>query len=312
MSKVDGVVDVVGPQQGNPEVTWTVESGGRRPLRAHRPAGVGSDGRQLAREQSRPTCGWPDRTIPVRVRLPDSFRFDPNRLAEHADSHRRRQAPPRVGGGDAWSAPTARANCCGRTSGRWRWSAGVSKGATSAARSLKSARRLDTLKLPIGYTYEIGGQYQAQGQAFRELLMVFALAVAAGVHDSRQPVSRVGAGDPDPAGSAVVARRRAAAAVDDGHRPEHFVGDGTHPARRPRRQERDHAARLLREAARRRRAVRDGDRACRPNSSQTDPDDDLLHAVRASAAGARARRGRRAAEAARARRDRRPGAVDAR
>ncbi len=37
--------------------------------------------------------------------------------------------------------------------------------------------KLDQLKLPIGYTYEIGGQYQSQGQAFRELLMVFALAV---------------------------------------------------------------------------------------------------------------------------------------
>jgi len=36
---------------------------------------------------------------------------------------------------------------------------------------------LDKLALPIGYTYEIGGQYQAQGQAFRELLMVFALGV---------------------------------------------------------------------------------------------------------------------------------------
>src|SRR6185369_16566411 len=36
---------------------------------------------------------------------------------------------------------------------------------------------LDKLKLPIGYTYEIGGQYQSQAQAFRELLMVFGLAV---------------------------------------------------------------------------------------------------------------------------------------
>jgi multidrug efflux pump subunit AcrB len=33
------------------------------------------------------------------------------------------------------------------------------------------------MQLPIGYTHEIGGQYQAQGQAFRELLMVFALAI---------------------------------------------------------------------------------------------------------------------------------------
>jgi len=36
---------------------------------------------------------------------------------------------------------------------------------------------LAKVKLPIGYTYEIGGQYLAQQQSFRELLMVFALAV---------------------------------------------------------------------------------------------------------------------------------------
>ena len=30
-------------------------------------------------------------------------------------------------------------------------------------------------KLPIGYTYEIGGQYESQRQAFSELLMVFAI-----------------------------------------------------------------------------------------------------------------------------------------
>ena len=45
----------------------------------------------------------------------------------------------------------------------------------SAVAEIRS--NLDRLKLPVGYTYEIGGQYQAQGQAFRELLMVFALAI---------------------------------------------------------------------------------------------------------------------------------------
>jgi multidrug efflux pump subunit AcrB len=36
--------------------------------------------------------------------------------------------------------------------------------------------RLAELKLPVGYTYEIGGQYASQQQAFRELLMVFGIA----------------------------------------------------------------------------------------------------------------------------------------
>ena len=44
----------------------------------------------------------------------------------------------------------------------------------SAVAEIRS--NLDKMKLPIGYTYEIGGQYQAQQQSFRELLMVFAFA----------------------------------------------------------------------------------------------------------------------------------------
>jgi multidrug efflux pump subunit AcrB len=36
--------------------------------------------------------------------------------------------------------------------------------------------RLAELKLPVGYTFEIGGQYASQQQAFRELLMVFGIA----------------------------------------------------------------------------------------------------------------------------------------
>jgi multidrug efflux pump subunit AcrB len=35
--------------------------------------------------------------------------------------------------------------------------------------------QLQNLKLPVGYSYEIGGQYQSQRQAFRELLMVFGI-----------------------------------------------------------------------------------------------------------------------------------------
>jgi multidrug efflux pump subunit AcrB len=35
---------------------------------------------------------------------------------------------------------------------------------------------LATMKLPTGYTYEVGGQFQSQRQAFRELLLVFGIA----------------------------------------------------------------------------------------------------------------------------------------
>ncbi len=37
--------------------------------------------------------------------------------------------------------------------------------------------QLEALKLPVGYSYEIGGQYESQQQSFRELLMVFGIGI---------------------------------------------------------------------------------------------------------------------------------------
>jgi multidrug efflux pump subunit AcrB len=36
---------------------------------------------------------------------------------------------------------------------------------------------LQKLKLPVGYSYEVGGQYESQQQSFHELLTVFGIAV---------------------------------------------------------------------------------------------------------------------------------------
>jgi CzcA family heavy metal efflux pump len=175
MNKVDGVVDVVGVQQGNPEVTWTVD-----------PVAAGRYGLTVEQVSDQMAGNWlgevatdlrlPDRTIPVRVRLPDSFRFDPDKLP-HTLIRTSEGKPLPV----SEVATMARANGQGElrrenlrpmavVSGRLE-----GRDLGSAVAEIRS--HLDMLKLPIGYTYEIGGQYQAQGQAFRELLMVFALAV---------------------------------------------------------------------------------------------------------------------------------------
>src|SRR5262249_12515762 len=80
VSAVKGVVDLVGPRRGNPEVTWDVDpvAAGRMGLRVEEiwpevPAGwLGEVGTELH---------LLDRSIPVRVRYPDAYRFDPERLA---------------------------------------------------------------------------------------------------------------------------------------------------------------------------------------------------------------------------------------
>jgi CzcA family heavy metal efflux pump len=175
MNAIDGVVDVVGVQEGNPEVTWTVD-----------PIAAGRYGLNAAQVSSQMAGNWlgdvatdlrlADRTIPVRVRLPDSFRLDPNKLATTLIRTSDGKPIPvsevarmeRANGQGELRRENLRAMAVvsGRLEGR---------DLGSAVAEIRS--KLDMLKLPIGYTYEIGGQYQAQAQAFRELLIVFALAV---------------------------------------------------------------------------------------------------------------------------------------
>jgi len=109
MEKVQGVVDIVGPQRGNPELTWTVD-----------PRAAGRYGLSVQQVSDQLAGNWlgdvgtelrlADRTIPVRVRLTDAFRFDPNRLSQtlvdarrSADSRRRN----RIDASCQWSGGTA-------------------------------------------------------------------------------------------------------------------------------------------------------------------------------------------------------------
>jgi multidrug efflux pump subunit AcrB len=173
LGKIDGVVDIVGMQRGNPEVTWNIDAvaGARLGLT------VEDVSNQLA-------AAWlgdvatelrlPDRQVPIRVRLPDSVRFDPaklpNTLIRTADG---KLVPvsfvahlSRSNGQSELLRENLRsmASITGRLEGR---------DLGSAVADIRT--QLQNLKLPIGYSYEIGGQYESQRQAFRELLMVFGI-----------------------------------------------------------------------------------------------------------------------------------------
>jgi len=175
MNKVEGVVDVVGEQKGNPEVTWTVN-----------PVAAGRYGLTVEQVSNQMAGNWlgevatslrlPDRTIPVRVRLPDSFRFDPHKLPGTL-----------IRTPDGKSLPVSEVATMERANGQGELRrenllpmavvSGRLEGRDLGSAVAEIRSKLEALKLPIGYTYEIGGQYQSQGQAFRELLMVFALAI---------------------------------------------------------------------------------------------------------------------------------------
>src|SRR6185503_17983735 len=117
-----------------------------------------------------------DRRVPVRVRLPDAVRFNPAALSQTL-----------LHSPDGKLIPVAAVAHTERSNGQsellrenLRGMALVS--ARLENRDLGSAvaeirTRLRDVKLPVGYTYEIGGQYESQRQAFRELLMVFGVAI---------------------------------------------------------------------------------------------------------------------------------------
>jgi CzcA family heavy metal efflux pump len=173
---VSGVVDVVGMQRGNPETTWEFDR-----------AQLGRLGLTIAQASEQLSDAWlgdvktelrlTDRTIPVRVRYPDAYRLDPARMATtplRADDGR--SAPL-----SALAQPTTTAGEIVLERENLRQMALVSgrlenRDLGSAVSEIQS--KLSTLKLPVGYSAEVGGQYAAQRQSFSELLMVFAIAAA--------------------------------------------------------------------------------------------------------------------------------------
>ena len=171
LGKIDGVVDVVGTQRGNPEVTWTVDA-----------AAAGRAGLSVEQVTQQLSAAWLgetstdlrllDRRVPVRVRLPDSVRFDPAKLSQTL-----------LHTADGKFVPVSSVAQESRTNGQAQLLRENLRGMALVSgrlenRDLGSAvaeirTRLAELRLPVGYTYEIGGQYESQRQAFRELLGVF-------------------------------------------------------------------------------------------------------------------------------------------
>jgi multidrug efflux pump subunit AcrB len=176
IGKIEGVVDVVAPTKGNPEVTWQID-----------PVKAGAMGLTVSQVSDQLSGAWSgevatdlrllDRTIPVRVRYPDADRFSPDKMA----------ATP-VRGSNGQVAPAASLATITSENGQeellrenLRQMGLVT--ARLEKRDLGSAvsdiqKTLADMKLPVGYTLEIGGQYEAQRQAFRQLLLVFAIGAS--------------------------------------------------------------------------------------------------------------------------------------
>ncbi|PYQ17611.1 MAG: AcrB/AcrD/AcrF family protein [Acidobacteria bacterium] len=176
VEEIKGIVDVVGVEKGNPEVTWEID-----------PAAAGRLGLTTAQVSDQLAAAWLgevptqlrlfDRTIPVRVRYPDAVRFNPVRLA---------QMPIR--GAEGKMAPlTALAHSVPAPAQGILWRENMRQMSLITGRlenkdlgtGVKEVRdKLSTIKLPVGYSFEVGGQYQSQQEAFRQLLTVLAIAAS--------------------------------------------------------------------------------------------------------------------------------------
>ncbi len=156
LKKVSGIVDVVGVQRGNPEVTWTIDpaTAGRLGLTVERSPTRSRTGRDYHRPAHRHFFFLQT----TQIRSADGKAFPLSAVA----------TPTRANGQGELRRENLRPMAV--VSGRLE-----DRDLGSAIAEIRS--KLEQLELPIGYTYEVGGQYDAQRQAFRELLMVFALAV---------------------------------------------------------------------------------------------------------------------------------------
>jgi CzcA family heavy metal efflux pump len=176
LEKIDGVVDIVGMEESGPETTWEVD-----------PAAAGRLGLTVEQVATQLSDAWlgdvatdlrlNDRAIPVRVRYPDAERFRPERLAQTMVRGRDGQLAPASAlvqisdhPGDPellrenlrqMSLITARLE---------------DRDLGSAVREIREM--LTGMQLPVGYTWEVGGQYDSQRKAFSELLLVSGIATA--------------------------------------------------------------------------------------------------------------------------------------
>ena len=176
VEQIKGVVDVVGLLRGSLEDTWEVN-----------PVAAGRLGLTVAQVSSQLSDAWLgdvatelrlfDRTIPVRVRYPDTIRFDPDRLAQTSVRGANNKLEP----ASALVRVVPRGSQAELMRENLRQMAIITarlenRDLGSAVAEVKSM--LATVKLPVGFSFEVGGLYESQRQAFRELLLVSAIATA--------------------------------------------------------------------------------------------------------------------------------------
>jgi CzcA family heavy metal efflux pump len=175
LRKIDGLVDIVGPRLGNPELLVRIDT--------TRAAKAGFTPEQITRQLSAGMLGHVatevrrgDRLVDLRVRYPDKYRFDPAWVRDFPLTSDAGAVVP--------LQATAEAQLTEGSAQLYREDLKqmLPISARLEGRDLGSAiaevrAMLEAEHLPVGYTWQIGGQYETQQNSFRSLLVVAALAL---------------------------------------------------------------------------------------------------------------------------------------
>ncbi len=177
IQQIPGIVDFIGIQKGNPESIINVDAvtAGRLGLTVEQVSQQVSAG-LLGLEQT--ALRRTDRTIGIRVRFPDSFRYNYDDVRQFPILTPAKQIVPLSALAHVESVQGE--NQLLRENQRLMVDLQArlgNRGLGSAIHDVQSV--LSSIHFPVGTTYEIGGLYESQQNSFRDLLSVLALALGA-------------------------------------------------------------------------------------------------------------------------------------
>jgi multidrug efflux pump subunit AcrB len=177
LQKIPGIVDYKAIMRGNPEIVFQVDAAAA--------ARLGMTVDQVTQQVSAGLLGLSetalrqaDRTIDIRVRFPDTFRFNYANLRQFPVVTPEHKVVPlsslahvqELRGLNELNRENLRLMVAltGRLENR---------DLGSVIRDVKNV--MNSTPLPVGSSYEIGGQYESQQASFRDLIWVLALALGA-------------------------------------------------------------------------------------------------------------------------------------
>ena len=177
LKAVPGLVDFKSIEKGNPEILFDIDQGAVGRL-GMTPADISQQVSSGLLGVTKTELRESDRTVPIRVRFPNSFRMNYNDILQFPILTPSKQIVPlssvahitRAQGESALERENQRLMIAmtGQLENR---------DLGSVMNDVKTV--MSHVQLPVGYTYELGGQYESQQAAFHDLLFVLFLALGA-------------------------------------------------------------------------------------------------------------------------------------